>query len=131
MGAKLTDYEHALRKRLEVVRKREKLKQWEMAECMGVSIERYKRFAYGESKIPVETIAKLMESRPIDIDYLLNGKAGGTRRLLSYFFGSTNEAKADFFMDMARMFRERDSRDKIDYLTEEGLLVETKDKKKK
>ena len=124
MGQPLTEYEHALRKRLEVVRKREKLKQKEMASCMGVSEGRYKRFAYGEAKIPPENIAMLMESRPIDIDYLLRGKTVGKARIMSNLLGSSNEEKAEFFMDLARMYREMDEREKIDYSTDKGLLIE-------
>ena len=124
MGQPLTEYEHALRKRLEIVRKREKLKQREMAACMGVSEGRYKRFVYGEAKIPPENIAMLMESRPIDIDYLLRGKSGGNSRIMSNLVGSSNEEKAEFFMELARLYREMDEKEKMDYRTDDGIMIE-------
>ena len=127
MGAKLTEYDHALRKRLEVARKREKFKQIEMAQNMGVTIERYKRFIYGEAKRPVEAIARLLLTTPVDPDYLLNRKEGGINRLISYLLGSSNEEKAVFFMNLARIYREKENR--TDYMTDKGLLIETRSDK--
>ena len=132
MGAKLTQYDDELRKRIEVIRKRENLKQPMMASMMGVPLERYKRFIYGQAKIPAEAIATLIENLPVDPDYVLYGKEGGIMRLIEVLLGSSDKDKAEFFFELSRVYRRRGTDKTHDYITDDGLFVETHgDTKKK
>ena len=131
MGQRLTQYDHELRKRLEVARKKQKITQVQMAECMGVSIERYKRFIYGKSKIPIEDIAHLFENLPVDWDYLLLGKDRNALRTVGYLMGSNDLEKAELCMELSRLLRRKHYQDTVDYMTDDGNLIETDNRNEK
>lgn len=129
MGQKLTQYDHELRKRLEESRKKQRITQEEMAKCMGVTIERYKRYAYGESKIPVEKLATLFERLPVDPDYILLGKDNSVMRVLGYVQSSNDMEKSNFFFELSKLYKRKHEMKSADFITDDGMLIETKKKK--
>ena len=125
MGRKITEFDHALAKRLENVRKNENITQEKMAEHMGVTIESYKRYIYCKSQVPVEALVHLFSSYAVDQDYLLFGTEKNVMKLVGYV------DKSDFFMTLARMYKKRNRPAAIDYQTEAGELIETGNRKPK
>ena len=128
MGAPLTQYDIDLGQRIESFSKRERYSQSKMAEFMGVPLERYKRFIYGQAKIPSEAVAKLIESVPVDPDYILFGREGGVMKLTEYLLGCSDKERADFHMEMARAYRRREENSGVDYEVDNKTIIET-DKK--
>ena len=131
MGAALTQYDKDLGNRIDAFSKRERYTQAKMAEFMGVPIARYKRFIYGEAKIPAENIAKLIEATPIDPDYLLFGREGGVMKLAEYLLGCSDREKADMYMEISRAYRKRSMSSGVDYVVNGKTLIETENKRKK
>lgn len=131
MGRKITEFDHALAKRLENVRKNENITQEKMAEHMGVTIESYKRYIYCKSQVPVEALVHLFSSYAVDQDYLLFGTEKNVMKLVGYVLGCSDVDKSDFFMTLARMYKKRNRPAAIDYLTEAGELIETGNRKPK
>ena len=131
MGRKITEFDHALAKRLENVRKNENITQEKMAEHMGVTIESYKRYIYCKSQVPVEALVHLFSSYAVDQDYLLFGTEKNVMKLVGYVLGCSDVDKSDFFMTLARMYKKRNRPAAIDYQTEAGELIETGNRKPK
>ena len=128
MGAPLTQYDIDLGQRIESFSKRERYSQSKMAEFMGVPLERYKRFIYGQAKIPAEAVAKLIESVPVDPDYILFGREGGVMKLTEYLLVCSDKERADFHMEMSRAYRRREENSGVDYEVDNKTIIET-DKK--
>ncbi len=131
MGRKITEFDHALAKRLENVRKNENITQEKMAEHMGVTIESYKRYIYCKSQVPVEALVHLFSSYAVDQDYLLFGTEKNVMKLVGYVLGCSDVDKSEFFMTLARMYKKRNRPAAIDYQTESGELIESVSKKTK
>ena len=131
MGRKITEFDHALAKRLEIVRKNERLSQEKMAEHMGVPIESYKRYIYCKAQVPVEALVTLFSSYAVDQDFLLFGTEKNVMKLVGYVLGCSDVDKSEFFMTLARMYKKRNRPAAIDYQTESGELIESVNKKPK
>ncbi len=131
MGAKLSKYDDNLRKRIETIRKEKGIKQADMAEKMGVSLERYKRFIYGQAKIPAESIATVVRTLPIDPEYILFGREEtDVPKLAEYLMRSSDATKAELFLELANRYRLRDEGLQIDFTSIDGLVIEKKGHKK-
>ena len=80
------------------------------------------------AKIPAEAVAKLIESVPVDPDYILFGREGGVMKLTEYLLGCSDKERADFHMEMARAYRRREENSGVDYEVDNKTIIET-DKK--
>lgn len=57
--------------RLALLRKEKKLKQREMAELLGCTVQHYQRIEYGKINLPATTVIFLADYFGVSADYLL------------------------------------------------------------
>ncbi len=131
MGDTLTKYENGVRIRLKKIRNRHRMTQQEMADQMGISLESYKRIEYGTSKAPTEALLTLIDNMNEDSDYVLRGRSRGIMKLVDSFFGATDQERAEFFMELSRVYRKHASEYSVDYMDSEGDVIETSRGKKR
>ena len=131
MGREISKYYGDLAKRIEGVRKQQGKSQEQMAAIMGVNIAQYKRYMYSTARIPAERVALLVDALDLDAAYILNGENSSAYDCVKIIGTASNNEVADMLSAMAKTLRTRETNiTRIDYQTKEGIVVETRRKKK-
>lgn len=145
MSREISNYERDVIKRIEEIRERDGVTQESFAELMQISIAQYKRCAYFEARVSLEAIYNLANAYPVDVDYIIFGKHKGKYTIINSMVSESWEEKAKYFDELAAYFRERNKiamkeqtrrnerakgkKPKVDYVTKEGDVIETDNKK--
>ena len=86
---------------------------------------------YSTARIPAERVALLVDALDLDAAYILNGENSSAYDCVKIIGTASNNEVADMLSAMSKTLRTLETNiTRIDYQTKEGIVVETRRKKK-